>query len=45
VLNWRRDPDDERHTIQDVQRKMLHEQRIRQHESDILRVRNETERL
>ena len=38
MLNWRRDPGYE-------QRKMQHEQRMKQLESDILRVRSETEQL
>ena len=37
MLNWRRDPGYE-------QRKMQHEQRMKQLESDILRVRSDSER-
>jgi hypothetical protein len=38
LLNWRRDPGDE-------QRKLQHEWRMKQLESDIVRVRSETKQL
>jgi len=45
MLNWRRDPGYEQRVMQVEQRKMQHDWRMKQLESDILRVRSETEQL